>query len=420
MGDKNHTEPKLETTISASESPEEQLIIDTSSSENRTVIKEKTPLEGDKDLAHPHPPEKKMPKKQLSETEKNKGIVTSWLKKMGWNESPFTFSINPELFVGYKEQTKRILMAIEEKHKLILLFGPTGSGKTTLLKWIIENLDEDFVILYIAKPPEKPEGFVEIFSNKFNRGLFSFLNSNIKNIYQIPDFLSKKLKNKNMIVLFDEAHESSKEVLEWIRVLSDQVNNMSVLISGLPVFEDNIKGTLETFRKRISAKVELLSLTKEETKELILRRIKYVGGKGDEFSDKLIDYIFEKTGGFPREILRLCDELVNDAIIKDTKIIEEIVLEEEKEEEYVYSSVIEKMTPLQKQVIELLSKNSLSPGQIVDAINLEKYKSRQHAVRSINNIVKKLYEDGFLERAKAEKTFIYSLSGKLKTLVVKA
>jgi predicted transcriptional regulator len=78
------------------------------------------------------------------------------------------------------------------------------------------------------------------------------------------------------------------------------------------------------------------------------------------------------------------------------------------------------MTPLQKQVIELLSKNSLSPGQIVDAINLEKYKSRQHAVRSINNIVKKLYEDGFLERAKAENTFIYSLSGKLKTLVVKA
>jgi len=356
--------------------------------------------------------------KHESEPKKQQGIVKNWLKRMGWRGNPFTFSIIPDLFVGYKEQTKRILMAIEEKHKIILLYGPTGSGKTMLLKWIIKNMNENFDMLYVAKPPSRPEEFVEIFNNKFRRGLFAFIMPNIKNIYQIPEFIVKKTKGRHLIVLFDEAHESNTNVLEWLRVLSDQVNNMSLLISGLPVFEDNIKGVLETFRKRISAKVELLSLTKEETKQLIEMRIKYVGGKGNEF-DKIIDYIFEKTQGFPREVLRICDELVNDAMLKDTEITEELVAKEEKEEAYVYSSVVEKMTPLQKQVINLLSKNALSPGQIVESINLEKYKSRQHAVRSINNIVKKLYEDGFLERAKAEKTFVYSLSGKLNTIVVK-
>jgi hypothetical protein len=114
----------------------------------------------------------------------------------------------------------------------------------------------------------------------------------------------------------------------------------------------------------------------------------------------------------------MCDELINEAILKDTDVSEELVSKEEIEE-YVYPSIIEKMTPMQKQVIDLLSKNSLSPGQIVDSIGIEKYKSRQHAVRSINNIVKKLYEEGYLERAKADKTYIYSLSGKLRTIVVK-
>lgn len=375
-----------------------------------------TPSEPKKEPKEPE----KIPQKpeQSSKIGKTSNIVQDWLKKTGWKENPFTFSINPELFVGYKDQTRRILMAIEEKHKIILLYGPTGSGKTTLLKWITGNLSRDFDTIYIAKPPEHPDEFVNIFNNKFKRGFLSSLRSNIKNIYQIPDFLAKKLKNKHLVVIVDEAHEAKTEVLEWLRVLSDQVEGMSLLISGLPVFEQNIRSTLETFRKRISAKVELLSITKEETRELISRRIRHVGGKGDEFN-QLIDYIFNKTNGFPREIIRLCDEIVNQAILKDTTISEELIAKEEIEEEYVYSSIIEKMTPLQKQVIELLGTNAMSPGQLVDTIGTEKYKSRQHAVRSINNIVKRLYEDGYLERLKAEKTFVYSLSGKLRTIVVK-
>jgi len=363
----------------------------------------------------PHKPEQ--PEKPVK-SKKAGNVVQDWLRKTGWKQNPFTFSILPDLFVGYKEQSRRILMAIEEKHKIILLYGPTGSGKTTLLKWITSNLSSKFDTIYIAKPPEHADEFVNIFNNKYKRGFLSSLRSNIKNIYQISDFLTKKLKNKHLIVLVDEAHESKTEVLEWLRVLSDQVSNMSLVISGLPVFEQNIKSTLETFRKRISAKVELLSLTKEETRELISRRIQYVGGKGTEF-DNLSDHIFEKTNGFPREVLRICDELVNQAILKDTDITEALIESEEIEEEYVYANIIDKMTPLQKQVIELLSTNAMAPGQLVDTIGTEKYKSRQHAVRSINNIVKRLYEDGYLERAKAEKTFVYSLSGKLRTIVVK-
>ena len=199
--------------------------------------------------------------------------LREWFKNLGWRESPFTFAITPYLFVGYESQINKVLNILEEKHKIALVVGPTGAGKTTFLKWISEHLPVGFSYIYMGKPPKNPVEFVEIFNEKFKPNWFLRLFiPNIKNLYQIPEFLNKKLKNSHLVILFDEAHESSVDVLEWLRVLSDQVENMSILVSGLPVFDEKL-GDLETFRKRIITKIELLSLTKEETREMIQKRI---------------------------------------------------------------------------------------------------------------------------------------------------
>lgn len=343
-----------------------------------------------------------------------------WFKARHWSGNPFTFNILPSILVGYNEQKQHILLNLEEKHKFILVSGPTGSGKTTLMKWVQGNLSKEFDTLYISKPPKSPEQFVEIFNDRFRKPWFLKWLGRARNIYQLPDFLNKKLRKRHLVVLFDEAHESSTEVLEWLRVLGDQVDNISFLMSGLPVFEDQLISRLETFSKRIAAKIELLSLTKEETKEMIRRRIQNAGGSGSEFNEELMNAIYEKSGGFPREIIRLCDEAVNNAIINSSDIsIPETKVETVKEER-ITVGFLDKMTPMQKEIIELLSKKPLSPGQIANSMDLGKYKSRQHAVRSVNNIVKKLQADGYLERTQQEKTFVYSLTPKIRTLMVKA
>lgn len=346
-----------------------------------------------------------------------KNDVVLWLSRMGWRENPFTFNILPSIFVGYHDQITRIMMAIEEKHKVMMILGPTGSGKTTLLKWITNNLSNDFKAVYIPKPPENISGVVDLFNNTFRRRLINrIFSKKIKSIYEIPYFIHRKFRNKHVVLMFDEAHESDVDILEWLRVLCDQSDNISIIISGLPVFEEKIRDKLETLRKRVSAKIELLSLTKEETAEMIRKRIINVNGKGTEF-DSVIDYVYQKTAGFPREILRVCDELLNNAIANGTmKITAE---GEVKIDENLSTAVIDNMSPMQRDIIELLAKEPMTPGQVVDSLSIEKYKSRQHAVRSANNIMKKLYEDGYLERRKSDKAFVYALSGRLKTVVVR-
>jgi len=353
------------------------------------------------------------------ENQPKKITVKEWLVAMNWLFNPFTFSIIPELFVGYNVQAERLMMALEEQHKFVFLAGPTGSGKTTMLKWIASRLPAEYDVIYLAKPPEKPDYFMDIFNLRYKKSRFAFWQTKIHSLYEIPSFLNRKLANRHLILFFDEVHESNIDVLEWLRVLADQVDNMFVILSGLPVFENHLKDKLETFRKRIAAKIELVSLTREETEMLIKQRILHAGGNGNEFSPELIDYIYAQSGGFPREVLRFCDELVNQAILSGRKEFVRAAVQEEVVTK-MSLNIVDQMTPMQREIIEMLAKNAMTPGEIANAIDLQKYKSRQHAVRSINNIMKKLYEDGYLERRRSDKAFVYSLSGKLRTIVVKA
>ncbi|MDI6720826.1 MAG: ATPase, T2SS/T4P/T4SS family [Candidatus Aenigmarchaeota archaeon] len=339
-----------------------------------------------------------------------------WFEKVGWNGNPFTFTILPELFVGYSDQTSRLLSAVEEKHKIILVVGPTGSGKTTTLKWMALRLPANYDYVYIGKPPKHADDFVQIFNEKYTSW---FIFSRIKNVYQLPSFLNRRIGKKHLVVMYDEAQESSIDILEWMRVLGDQVSNMSIVISGLPSFESQLDN-LETLRRRIAAKISLLSLTKEETKNLIRKRIQNVGGSGSEFSEDAMDYVYQKTGGFPREILRLCDDMIHQAMNSEKFVITAEYAEKESVQEAPPPlRFMEEMTPMKKELMEMLI-SPMTPGQIADTLDLQKYKSRQHAVRSVNNILKRLMDDGAVERKRLDKAFVYQLKPHIKNLVVKS
>jgi type II secretory pathway predicted ATPase ExeA/DNA-binding MarR family transcriptional regulator len=351
----------------------------------------------------------------------DKKTSKKWLSEMRWSSNPFIFAINPQLFVGYKKQVEQIKSFIYEGHKICMVLGPTGSGKTTFLKHIEEILPSDFKTIFISKPPKAESDFVWIFNEKFHKK-FLWWNSNIKNIHQISDFLNRKLGKKKLAVFYDEIHEADTDVLEWLRVLSDHTENMCVILAGLPVFEDQLADRLETLRKRIAVKISLVSLTKEETREMIIKRIQAAGGSGREFTEEALNLVYEHSGGFPREILRICDILVQNAIKQDRKTITPDLMKTEKpsREKTISLDMLQSFTPMQRQVLEMLSKHKMSPGDIADRLELEKYRSRQHAVRSVNNILKRLMQDGFLEREKTEKAFIYKITPRLKTIFVKA
>src|SRR3972149_180584 len=93
--------------------------------------------------------------------------------KWGWNENPFVLRIDPKLFVGYKDQVEAVQGHIKNRHKVALISGKTGAGKSTFLKWLESNYGSNK--LYVSKPPEKAEDFVNIFTDIFGLSFFERL-----------------------------------------------------------------------------------------------------------------------------------------------------------------------------------------------------------------------------------------------------
>ncbi|MBI4015325.1 MAG: AAA family ATPase [Candidatus Aenigmarchaeota archaeon] len=357
-------------------------------------------------------------------------------QKFGWNEDPFVLRIDPKLFTGYEEQVKAALNHIESKHKIAIIVGPTGSGKTTMLKWLEANTSENISKLYVSKPPTNPEELVTIFTDTFGIGLWDRIMKRSPNLYNLQLYINKNLKGNQLLFLLDEAHETNRDVLEWLRVLVDQIDSVSLILAGLPSLEQKVRDELQTLDQRVTSRITLTSLSKEDTRKLIQKRIEAAGGTGIKpFTDSAVDIIYQRTGGFPREVMKFCDKLVYDAVEKNYDIIEaknideyrEVPEVEEKLDQPVVvfspkppsESDIKNLPYRQRQILESLTKQDwLTPTAIVDGIDLEGYASKQHAVRSLNNILLRLMREGYVQREARGKAFMYALTPKVRTMLV--
>lgn len=338
-----------------------------------------------------------------------------------WRENPFSLKILPQLFVGYSEELNSLVRSIENSEKVVLLIGPTGAGKTTLLKKLIDTAAGDYEVLYVTKPPQNPEDFVPIFKTVLKPSFLDRLLSRDKiTLYSLPNYAVRRLKGRKMVLLIDECHEAPVQVLEWVRTISDQIPNLSVVMAGLPTLETVLEQRLETLLNRVTVHVELTSLSREEVEELIRKRIEFAGGTGTgPFSREAIDVIYERTGGFPRNVLKMCDDLVLETGAKELPVIDRAAAQSAAAPETapVSTNLIEALPEKQKEILKTLVAGALSPSEIAEKIGMEDYKTEDHASRSVNNILRRLMDEDCLLREKRGKGFVYKLSPKVRTLL---
>jgi len=342
------------------------------------------------------------------------------LKSFNWNTNPFTFQITPSIFVGYTKELNDMLTGLQSGNKFSLLLGPTGSGKTTMLKFL-EQKFQDVRIIYIPKPPKDAGDWVTVFE-KVTKSRFQIRKKSI-NLYNLNEHVKKSLKGRRLLLFVDECHEASLESLEWLRSLTDQIDGLSVVMAGLPVFESTMKSNLETFIRRVGTKVELGNLSKSETRELIKRRIELAGGDDVRpFSHNIIDYVYERTGGFPREVLRVCNELSLKALEKNiTTVDTDFLRETDAPEARISQDRITSLPERQRLLIETLAKHGeLTPGQIISKLDIEEYKDKENGVRSVNNVLRRLMKEKLVERKKSGKAYVYKVSDRFQTLLVQA
>jgi len=352
--------------------------------------------------------------------------VASPVEFFGWKSNPFTFDVIPEIFVGNIHEVNQILDSINNKDKLSFIVGTTGSGKTTLLRSIETRYSNNGFrhVIYISKPPKQPEDWVKVFKKIVRGGMFSvFSRKDEVSLYNLSDAMNRKLNGSRCLLLVDEAHEASMDSLEWLRVMSDQVGGITTVMAALPILESKLKDSLETFLRRVSTRVELTNLSKSETRELIKRRIENVGGDDIRpFTQDAVELIYDRTGGFPREILRTCNDAAQEAFRRGISTIDaEFLMENGRPAQKMPLEKVSELPEKQRILLETLQKKGeQTPSELIANLELEGYKDNENAVRSVNNLLNRLMKEKMVERRKVGKAFKYKVSARVASLLVNA
>ncbi|MDY6769937.1 MAG: BlaI/MecI/CopY family transcriptional regulator [Candidatus Nanohaloarchaea archaeon] len=372
--------------------------------------------------------------------------IREWMEKFDWERNPFNFRIYPELMIGYEDEARRIRNSLESDSKFTLLLGETGAGKTNMLRSIERDYSGAFPLFYMSKPPVNESDLLEYMRDEVLEPgtLARLLNS--YSLYNIDEALNDKYAD-NLVLLVDEGHEASIEVLEWLRTAIDHIDGLSVVAAGLPSFEDKLEEEVGTLYSRATEIVRLQSLDKDSTIQLVRKRIEQVGGASIEpFTQSALLQVYEATDGFPREVLRVCNECVITAADEDKSIIDEedvqAVLDESSDEMNTDGSSADtgetsedaadaadeggededggtdegaeqdtvNLTPKQEAIYQAIEETGeATSGEIVDHLGSEDYKTRSHAIRSINNILRRLVDQGVVERERRGRNYLYRL-----------
>ena len=345
--------------------------------------------------------------------------TSNWFSKTGWSKNPFALEIRPELFVGCAGIISELESGMSAGQKYAVVLGPTGAGKTTLLK----KLAMQSPCFYLPKPPATKDELLSVFSQiYFGTGITRKLfGPRDVSLYNFSENANKKYKGKPPILLIDEANESDIDVLEWFRALIDQIEGQSAIFAGLPSFKSTHLDKLETLSQRVTISINMNSLTKDEIFELIRKRIESVGGRGvDPFTSDTIFKIYSKTGGFPREVIKICNSLVLKASTRDAAIIDISYLDGAEHTNFDADEIMSTLTQKQVHLLEILSKEPLTPTDIVSKADLPEYKTKAHALRGVNNMLRRLEAANLVCREKKGKRYKYALEPKIKTVLVKA
>jgi general secretion pathway protein A len=232
-------------------------------------------------------------------------------------EKPFSLSTSPRfLYLGekHKEALAILRYGVMERQGFVLLTGEVGTGKTTMVRALLSSLDKNVRYVHLANPLLSPREFISyLILSAFQNRLHFKTKSEF--LIAFEAFLTKvQQRNKHFLLVIDEAHKLSFDLLEEIRLLSNletaEEKLISIVLVGQPELNDRLnEPRCRPLLQRISVRYHIPPLDVKETREYITTRLKKAGSKRTEeiFPGKTIDAIHQYSQGYPRMINILAD-----------------------------------------------------------------------------------------------------------------
>ena len=146
--------------------------------------------------------------------------------------------------------------------------------------------------------------------------------------------VQRAAKDLTSVLIVDEAHDLSWDVLEEIRMLGNLENRtgklLQIVLSGQPELDRKLDApNLRQLKQRVVLRYELRAFREEETVGYIRARLSKAGLEDQAiFLPQILTAIHRRTQGIPRVLNIMCDNLLLTAFASEQRTITEEMLDE--------------------------------------------------------------------------------------------
>ncbi len=260
-----------------------------------------------------------------------------YLHHFGLKEKPFEITVDPRflyLSETHREALAHLVYAVEEKKGFAVITGDAGTGKTTLVQTLLGRLDGNTRTAFIFNPRlDNNSEFLrsicedlEVQGEKRNKvDCLSRLNHFLLDCFA---------REENVVVIIDEAHTLSPDLLEEIRLLTNLETPthklLQVMLLGQPELDKILtQPRFLALKQRINVRYRLQPLNQKETGEYITRRLRVAGARTTRlFTEGAMKMIYRYSRGIPRMINIVCDNALTNGYAEEKKRIDARVVRE--------------------------------------------------------------------------------------------
>jgi general secretion pathway protein A len=235
----------------------------------------------------------------------------------GFSTLPFENNID-QLFFFFGEDHYEILSSlyyfIKTNKSFAMVSGDVGTGKTMLINAFLKRLVPKSIKTIIISNPYLDSHEILLYIAR----VMNIAIDDKQHILGITDKVKATLMDTNslhrqLLLIVDEAHLLSDQILEEIRLLSNIEKDDKKLIQILLIGQYELSHKLDRpemrqLRQRININRFLSPLNAGETVNYIDHRLKRVGSSFDScFTSNCGSVMYKITGGVPRQINNICD-----------------------------------------------------------------------------------------------------------------
>ncbi|HUK26217.1 MAG TPA: AAA family ATPase [Terriglobales bacterium] len=253
--------------------------------------------------------------------------------------NPFEITPDPSFLFPtrrHNEALAALYYGVRRRKGFVVMTGEVGTGKTLLVRCLLELLNRrNMAYAYVFNSRLSPDEFLQYVAGDF--GLPTAGKNKSDLLLELGSYLiGRHQKRLTTVLVVDEAHHLSVDVLEEIRLLTNletaQEKLLQILLVGQPELDEKLDSVaLRQLKQRIALRSQLEPLTLEETRGYVERRLQLAGANSHGpalFPPESLVRVYRHSRGIPRLVNTLCENALITGFARQVPVVGAEIIDE--------------------------------------------------------------------------------------------